>query len=370
MIAHARQSPKVSIGLPVYNGAAYLRAALDSLLAQTFTDFELVISDNASTDETEAICREYAADDARIRYERSPENVGCIGNFNRSFELCRGEYFKWAACDDLCAPTFLERLVEVLDTRPDVLWCHSGTLMIDPKDRILPHQGVPAGTNVDEVMQRPYVRTVKPGFPRMSQRASRRLYDIMVGSPACHDIYGLIRRAALEQTRLNLPLYGSEKILLAELALRGGYHQIDELLFFCRASEQGSGSLTTAEELQQFVDPHADKLSATSRREILKAYWKALQQAPLSFSARAACYSVLLRYICQCRKWVRVVRQKLFGIGNGGGYVDWLAEARELDGIEQQAGRESVEVESNNVHQRRPRSAAMAMQDSQSGNSN
>ena len=91
---------KVSIGMPVYNGEKFIREALDSLLAQTFTDFELIISDNASTDGTEAICREYAARDSRIRCVRQSENRGACANFQFVLDEAKGEYFMWAAADD------------------------------------------------------------------------------------------------------------------------------------------------------------------------------------------------------------------------------------------------------------------------------
>ena len=104
-------TPKVSIGLPVYNGERYLREALDSILGQTFRDFELIICDNASTDETAAICADYAARDPRIRYHRQTHNIGATANFNHTFELARGAYFKWAAHDDVLAPTWLEKCV-------------------------------------------------------------------------------------------------------------------------------------------------------------------------------------------------------------------------------------------------------------------
>jgi glycosyltransferase involved in cell wall biosynthesis len=107
-------NPKVTIGVPVYNGEKYLAAALDTLLAQSFEDFELIISDNASTDCTEEIARAYAARDGRVRYERSGANRGCAWNHNRVFALARGRYFRWAAHDDLCAPTLLARTVELL----------------------------------------------------------------------------------------------------------------------------------------------------------------------------------------------------------------------------------------------------------------
>jgi len=99
--------PLVSIGMPVYNGARYIREALDSLLGQTFTDFELIISDNASTDSTEAICREYAAKDQRIRYIRQSHNLGASGNFKFVLDQALGEYFMWAAHDDKWSSNYL-----------------------------------------------------------------------------------------------------------------------------------------------------------------------------------------------------------------------------------------------------------------------
>jgi len=111
----AYTSPSVSIGMPVYNGAKYIREALDSLLAQTFVDFELIISDNASTDSTPDICREYAGLDARIRYVRQDENRGPLANFQFVFSEARGKYFMWAAHDDRWASTFLKRTVAVLE---------------------------------------------------------------------------------------------------------------------------------------------------------------------------------------------------------------------------------------------------------------
>jgi glycosyltransferase involved in cell wall biosynthesis len=112
--------PKVSIGMPVYNGENFIVESLDALFAQTFTDFELIICDNASTDRTGEICREYAARDARIRYCRNETNIGASANYNLTFELARGDYFKWAAHDDICAPTYVERCVEALDRDPGV----------------------------------------------------------------------------------------------------------------------------------------------------------------------------------------------------------------------------------------------------------
>lgn len=107
--------PIASIGMPAYNAAKYIREALDALLNQTFTDFELIISDNASTDATGAICQEYAKKDRRIRYIRQPENLGPMANFQYVLSKAQGKYFMWAACDDRWAPSFLERTVAVLE---------------------------------------------------------------------------------------------------------------------------------------------------------------------------------------------------------------------------------------------------------------
>ena len=112
-------SPKVSIGIPVLNGEQFLRQVLDSLLSQKFTDYELIISDNGSTDATEQICREYAAKDKRIRYVRHPENIGGMANLRFLLENAIGEYFMWAADDDIRSPDFLDVTVKILDDQPN-----------------------------------------------------------------------------------------------------------------------------------------------------------------------------------------------------------------------------------------------------------
>jgi glycosyltransferase involved in cell wall biosynthesis len=99
--------PRVSIGLPVYNGQNYLRCALDSILQQDYTDFELIISDTASADASPGICQELARKDGRVRYYRNETNIGARGNYNRVFELARGEFFKWASHDDEFHPSGL-----------------------------------------------------------------------------------------------------------------------------------------------------------------------------------------------------------------------------------------------------------------------
>lgn len=111
--------PTVAIGLPVYNGEKTLKAALDSLLAQSFMDTEIIISDNASTDSTATICKDYAARDQRIRYIRQNSNLGAAANFKFVLDEARSPYFMWAACDDIRSPDFVETNVKFLEANSD-----------------------------------------------------------------------------------------------------------------------------------------------------------------------------------------------------------------------------------------------------------
>src|SRR5262249_49837857 len=140
-------SPRVSIGMPVRNGQRFIRLAIDSLLAQTFSDFELIICDNGSTDQTQSICEEYAVLDPRVRYFRNESNLGPAANYNRCFELSRGEYFRWHAHDDQAAPQYLAKCVELLDRDPGVVVAYPSTLVIDENGRPLEEYKFHPGTD-------------------------------------------------------------------------------------------------------------------------------------------------------------------------------------------------------------------------------
>ncbi|MGI0015548.1 MAG: glycosyltransferase family 2 protein, partial [Nitrososphaera sp.] len=124
-------APRVSVGMPVYNGEKFIRESIASILRQSFRDLELIISDNASTDATERICREFATKDRRIRYYSNPVSTDVTENYNRVFHYARGDYFKWASCNDVCAQEFIYRCVDVLDRRPDVVLCYPKTGLFD-----------------------------------------------------------------------------------------------------------------------------------------------------------------------------------------------------------------------------------------------
>jgi glycosyltransferase involved in cell wall biosynthesis len=203
--------PRVSIGLPVYNGDRYLRQAISSILGQSYRDFELIISDNASTDGTEAICQAFAAQDQRITYVRQPQNLGAAPNFNICFALASGEYFKWAAHDDYIEPDYLARCVEALDANPNAALCQSLVRLIDDQERLLE-------------VHRPM------GPASASSRPSRRFAARMC-KRRCLDIFGLIRTKTLRDSVLIGSYIGMDRALLLELALRGPFVLINEPLF-------------------------------------------------------------------------------------------------------------------------------------------
>lgn len=209
--------PRVTIGLPVYNGERYLTEALDAALAQTFQDFELIISDNASSDQTEAICREYAARDARLRYHRNPTNLGATRNYNVLFDMARGLYFKWAAYDDLYSPNFLEQAVAVLEKQPEVTVVYGKSYRIDEQGRNTGYEPV------DLNLRQPSARERYAAYQRRFRQHRN-----------CNAVFGLIRANALARTPRIGNYVASDEVLLGELALMGHIVELPEAFFYRR----------------------------------------------------------------------------------------------------------------------------------------
>lgn len=308
----AENSPRVSLGLPVYNGQDYLAEAIQSLLAQTYTDFELIISDNASTDQTESICRAFAERDPRIRYYRQPQNRGGMWNFNETFRRSRAPYFKWAAHDDTCAPTYLQRCVEVLDSRPELAWCYAQSAKIDQLGQLVTHdpeEGFgPAGIT----------HTRQAGLPRRghdSPRPHKRLQGVLLGTSWSADFFGLIRADILRRTCLIPFCYGGEKVLTAELSLHGPCSEIPETLLFTRVHPAASGSDNSA-AAQSTFNNRRRKFEFT-RLKLLAGFVRAVQHTELSIPERLRCWGVLLQYVLQVKKWQHVARNLLTGEGVG-----------------------------------------------------
>lgn len=265
----SQTKPRVSIGLPVYNGQNYLAETLDNLLSQHYTDFELIISDNASTDETEAICRRYAAQDTRIRYDRAEKNRGAAWNYNRVFELATGEYFKWAAHDDLCAPEFLERCVAVLDQNPDVVLAFPRTKAIDANGEV-----------IDE-----YISKVNG----LSTSVYKRFYEFVVVPHPCVSVFGLMRTDVLAKTKLIGRYTGSDRPLLGELSLRGKLYEIPEFLFFYRNHAAQSWAQPTHHAQQAWYDPGRKGKWTFPHWRLLGEHLHSIVRVPLKPFERIEC---------------------------------------------------------------------------------
>ncbi len=312
---------KVSIGLPVYNGASLLPHALDSLLGQTFSDFELIISDNASTDQTEAVCQSYAARDRRIRYVRQPVNRGAIWNFNEVFRLSRSEYFKWASHDDVCHPTFLARCVEVLDNQPEIAWCHSRSRHIDGEGDLLFGEETPKISYVASDAENREGGDSLGDLPtRASARASDRFRSVLLGRDGCLDSYGLIRSSVIRKTPLYLPYFGAEKVFVAELTLWGRYYEIPETLFLARIHAKAAGALRDEQAQRRFMAPLSATRRQSARLRLLAGYLAAVRRSELKWIERARCYSAIARYLLQINKWRNVIAAALTGGGLRGAY--------------------------------------------------
>lgn len=207
--------PRVSIGMPLYNAERYLDQAFVSLLEQDYTDFEIVVCDNASTDRTWEICQRYAAADPRVRLHRNEVNQGAAYNYNRVVELARGELFRWAAYDDWCAPQLLGRCVAALDAGgPQVVLAYPQTQLID-------EHGTVIGPHPDRMDLR-------------DLRSWRRVAKVANRFTLCNPVFGVVRTEVLRRTGLIRPWPSSDVTLLAELAALGQFHEVPAPLFHRR----------------------------------------------------------------------------------------------------------------------------------------
>lgn len=270
--------PLVSIGVPVYNGEKYLAEALDSILAQTFTDFEVIISDNASTDATATICERYRAADPRIRVYRNQVNLGAAPNYNRVFELSTGKYFKWADYDDVLEPDFLQRCVEVLNINPLVVLCYPRVHIIDKQSQV---------TGI-----------YNPGPDTSSPLPHIRFCNLILHPELAIQSMGLMRRNALCKTGLHRSFPSSDEVFLAELALIGQYFEIPNRILKVRLHEEQStrGAQAPQRARVVFFDTSLKGKITLPKWQYLLTCIKVIGKAPINFSARAYCYSQMARW--------------------------------------------------------------------------
>ncbi len=217
----------VAIGMPVWNGEAFLSKAIELILAQTYRDLELVISDNASTDATAKICLTYAKRDARIRYIRQETNIGAAANHNELVRRSSSRYFKWAAHDDVLAPEFIQECVRVLDHDETTVLCSPATVLIN-EDGSPVRYSAERGAMVDSY-GRNWPVTPEKNPLLASDDPADRFAAVVLKMVMCLEIFGLIRRSALEKTSLQPSHVGGDKVVLAALSLLGSFHLLEEL---------------------------------------------------------------------------------------------------------------------------------------------
>jgi len=227
--------PKISVGMPVFNGEKYLPEAAESILAQDFPDFEFIISDNASTDGTRKLCEEYARRDPRVRYSRQEQNIGGPRNWNLVFGLSRGRYFKWASASDVWDPTFLSKTAKILDDMPDVVLCYTRTVLIDHEGREI--------QRYEDVLH------------LLEEDPLERFRKLVVTIKLNNAQSGLIRSEALRKNGVEGLYAGGDNPLMAGLALHGKYYELPGYLYYRRMSPGAATVLSTPEEMDEFLKP-------------------------------------------------------------------------------------------------------------------
>jgi len=274
--------PEVSVGMPVYNGERYLAEAVQSILDQTFADFELIISDNASTDGTAEICEELAGRDPRIRYARQAVNIGAIRNWDFVACAARGTFFKWTSANDRCDRMMLEKCVNVLRREDDAVLCYGRTCLID---------GHGNDTGLYEY-----------DLSYQQARPSERFIAVRNRMNLNNAYQGLIRLQSLNQTRLNRKYPGGDMILMAELALHGAIRLLPDVLLYRRMAEGAASRFLSERELRVFLDPDSAHKQFTSWRRHLDCCWSVLR-APIAWKEKMAA----LDYVARSVYWDRSV---------------------------------------------------------------
>lgn len=273
-------APRLSIGLPVYNGEKYLSESLESLLGQSYEEFELIISDNASTDGTAEICRHFGRQDNRIRYIRQDRNIGCAPNHNFVFREARGELFKSAAHDDLYASGLIERCVLALDDDPRVVLVHSWSAVIDHAGSVRQLVEYPAATD--------------------SVRAPDRLRSMLFDGWG-DDEGGVVRTEVLRRSALHQSYHFADRTFTIGLALQGPFRMVPDWLYFRRQHADQGGRRTSVRARCANLDPvRGDRWRHPVLRlyaEYIWGYIEAIRRAPLTASDRAECYEILARWV-------------------------------------------------------------------------
>ena len=270
-------NPRLSIGLPVYNGESLLPGAIEALLGQSYKDFELIISDNASTDRTAEICRGYEEQDSRVRYIRQPRNIGMVPNHNYLVTVARGEFFKWASHDDLYARDFMQRCVDALDEHPEAALAHSWCVLMNETAEPVQFFKYPEAT--------------------AASRAPDRFQSMLFDGKGDWT-YAVFRTSILRQTPLHGTYHGGDRTLITEFALHGTLYQVPDWLFFRR--DHPDRHLSTRGWSTTFDYHRASRLRNPAVRlyaEYIWGYASAVRRAPLPRAEKGECYGHLARWL-------------------------------------------------------------------------
>jgi glycosyltransferase involved in cell wall biosynthesis len=258
--------PRVSIGMPVYNREKYVGAAIESNLNQTYDNFELIITDNASTDRSEEICRFYAAKDPRVKYYRNPQNLGAADNYRLAFELATGEFFRWHPSDDLASPNLLERAMHVLDTDPSVFVAYGRTKLID------------ADGNV--------TGDFEEDLHLMHRSPAERWIALSRNLRLGNAHYGLTRREILRRTGLLRNYAAGDFPLIAEMSLYGKFYEIPDAFFYRRMHPEAGHALKDSKDLMALFDPRKRNSLFLHNWVNLGANLKSAARAPIPLAQK------------------------------------------------------------------------------------
>lgn len=274
--------PVITVGMPIYNGERFVEASIQSVLAQTFDDFELCIADNASTDRSGDICQDYAASDPRIRYWRNPTNIGAAANYNRLLAEAKSPYFRWSNADDLLAPTLHEKCLSALQSNPVAVLAAGRTAFIDDE-----------GRQTQEYDDQLHLVQSCP---------SERLRMFLAKVGLTNVIYGLMRADALGRTDLmgdgSIP--AADTVMMGQLAIQGMFLQIDEVLFYRRMhADSSSANRADVSRQETFWSAGNHKFRRPTCRT-LAAYQRGISRASVNGAETAALYRVMAQQI-----WLR-----------------------------------------------------------------
>lgn len=273
--------PLVTVGIPIYNGARHLERTVESLLAQTLTDFELLIADNASSDRTPEICADLARRDARIRIIRHERNIGAPRNWNCLVHEAGGRYFKWASANDRCAPTLLERCVGTLEAHPDIVLAYGHTQLTDDHDQPIEIYA----DDLDVDMERP----------------SDRFAIVCRGMKLNNAMCGVIRTDVLHRTGLDRLYPSGDMALTSELALHGRIRLLPDVLLYRRQAPGSFTSMLDPMQIQRMYDPDASRPMRLIRGRRHLDNLGCIARAPISWVEKARATGTALRLLISDR---------------------------------------------------------------------